>query len=368
MITSFANLWEGVARVAGDRAAVVMGDRALSWTEFGAAASRVARGLAGVGVTRGTPVAVMARNSPEYAVALFAAMKLGATPVNVNFRYTAAELVYLLDDCAAWALVCDADLLDVALAARGLAKNRVVTIAIGIGADDSAEAIPFELLGADVEATESETSGDDVVLLYTGGTTGTPKGVIWSHRSLFETITFNAYTAFGLSVPATDAEVVAVAEQAIEAKISPMSLLASPLTHATALFMAISTWLLGGTVVFLAGRRYDPDELAAVIQRQRVSQLVIVGDVFGRPLADALDAARERGEPYDLSSLRLVASAGVVWSSSTKQRLAAHGSMTLIDVLGASEGGPYALSVVPPRSRARLDPLHARRARRRAHR
>jgi acyl-CoA synthetase (AMP-forming)/AMP-acid ligase II len=347
MVTNLASLWEGVAAIASERPAVVAGDRVLSWAEFTSDADRLAGGLAALGVSQGQSVAVMARNSPEYAVALFATLKLAAAPVNVNFRYTPDELTYLLDDCDSRVLICDRDLVDTALSASARTRSAVTVIAIGgDGADD--RALAFGDVGDDARAPAVDRSGDDRILLYTGGTTGPPKGVVWSHSALFEMMSYNTYTAFGLAAPTDEPAAMVAAQHALTTGVSPVSLLASPLTHATALFMATSTWLLGGTVVFLTGRRFDADELLTAIEVDKVSQLVMVGDVFGRPVADALDVAAARGGAYDISSLKRIASAGVLWSSSVKSRLAAHGPITMIDVLGASEGGPYALAVVPP--------------------
>jgi len=118
--------------------------------------------------------------------------------------------------------------------------------------------------------------------------------------------------------------------------------------HGTALFFAIQTFVLGGTVVLLGGRRFDADELLRLVERERVTQISLVGDAFARPIVATLAAAEAAGRPYDLSSVQRVLSSGATFSADSKRGLTSRHPMAILDMLGASEGGPYAISMTLP--------------------
>ena len=129
---------------------------------------------------------------------------------------------------------------------------------------------------------------------------------------------------------------------------SPVTLSGPPLMHGTALFLCMSTFLLAGTVVLLQSRRFDPDEMLELVQREGVTQLIIVGDAFARPLTEALERADAEGRSYDLSSLKRISSSGMMWSAPLKKPFMDRGQMVLLDMLGASEGGPFAVAMSMP--------------------
>ena len=211
-------------------------------------------------------------------------------------------------------------------------------------------AVGYEsLVAAHAPAAPIERAGDDELLLYTGGTTGLPKGVVWRHDELFGALAFSGYASMGLPVPRTAADVGRIAAELRASGASPVNMTAPPLMHGTALFLAMSTFVLGGTVVLLAGRRFDPAELLRLVQRERVTQLSIVGDAFARPIVDELVRAERERRPYDLSSLVRVVSTGATLSVDMKRELMRRApSATVLDMIGASEGGPFALSVTAP--------------------
>ena len=194
-----------------------------------------------------------------------------------------------------------------------------------------------------------ERSPDDELILYTGGTTGNPKGVVWRHGDVLgPPIAVNAWLAFDLEIPSSAEEAASLAASLVADGTAPRSLPAAPLMHTTALFKSIGTLLLGGCVVFCTSRSLDADEICRLIGEHGVADLSIVGDAFARPILSTLEQADAEGRPYDLSSLRRIASAGVIWSPEVKAGIARYGQITFTDILASTEGGPYALAVTRP--------------------
>ncbi|NDH11730.1 MAG: acyl-CoA synthetase, partial [Actinobacteria bacterium] len=198
-------------------------------------------------------------------------------------------------------------------------------------------------------APRIDRSGDDELLLYTGGTTGMPKGVIWPHHELFGALAFPGYMAAGLDVPTTIDAVAGTAAAIRGSGHSPVMLCAPPLMHGTALFLAMSAFVMGGTVVLLGGRSFDADELWDLVERYQVTQISLVGDAFARPMTAALAARAEAGSPRNLASLQRIASTGATLSADQKRALAAHApNLMILDMIGASEGGPFGVSATMP--------------------
>src|SRR6266511_4263152 len=190
-----------------------------------------------------------------------------------------------------------------------------------------------------------ERSGDNLLFLYTGGTTGMPKAVVWRHEDLFGALAPAAYSFFGLTVPDVSSEAGELVRKVHESGLVPVHLPASPLMHGTGQFSTLQVLCLGGTIVTLEGRHFDPHELWQVVQREHVTQIAIVGDAFAKPMLRALDEADARGEPYDLSSLLLVISSGVIWSAPVKQALIERKPVIAYDSLGSSEGVGFATAL-----------------------
>ena len=187
-------------------------------------------------------------------------------------------------------------------------------------------------------------SGDDLWFLYTGGTTGMPKGVMWPQRNLLAT----AWATFAIvdrSVPAS-AEDAAVSARLFHERGKAVRLLpAAPLMHGTSSITAVAVLSSGGTVVTLASRSFDAHQLCRVVEEERVTQLTIVGDAFAKPILGALEDAMAVGNPHDVSSLKVIVSSGVMWSQETKEAMLDWCSATLADTLGSSEGVGFASSV-----------------------
>ena len=344
---NWATLWESLADAQPDHTAVVVGHTTMRWRDLDDRAARLATALADRGVGHDTKVAQLLYNCPEYLEAVFAAFKLRATPVNVNYRYLAEEMTYILDNADAEALVFHGSLGDrVTSALPHLPRLRAL-----LQVDDGAPLIDgaewyHEVVDTAAPAARIERSGDDLLFLYTGGTTGLPKGVMWRHVDLFGALAFTGYLSAGLELPTTAQQVGEVAAALNAEGRSPVNLCAPPLMHGTALFLAISAFVMGGTVVLLGERRFNPDELLRLVQQHRVTQLSIVGDAFARPVVQALDAGH-----YDMSSLQRVVSTGATLSVEHKLAIQRYApSAVIIDMIGASEGGPFAIAMTAPGS------------------
>jgi len=331
---SFARAWRTVAQLQPDRTAIVCGSRRISFAELDDRADRLACVLRDGGVVADDKVAMMCVNSPEYLETFFAAQKLGAVPVNVNYRYVGAELAYLLDNSDTVALVFHDDFArTVTEALAVLAPDRRPRLLLqvartGDGAIDGALDYSRALADASIgPPTGREPSGDDLIFVYTGGTTGSPKAVMWRSDDLYVSL-------WQMARPGTEPPDVDAAMRAD--KRAATCLPACPLMHGTGLFIALSTLAGGGTVVLLDTARLDPDAVWDAVEHEHVQVCTIVGDAFARPLLAALDAAPAR---WDLSSLRAITSSGVTWSPQTKRGLLQHlPHVLLIDSLGASEG------------------------------
>jgi fatty-acyl-CoA synthase len=347
---NWATLWEALADANPEHTAVVVGESTATWREFDDRAAKLATALAARGVGEGTRVAQLMFNCPEYLDSTYASFKLRATPVNVNYRYKAAEIAYICDNSGATALLFHG-----ALGERvAEAADRMPTVSVLIQVDDGAPLVPgaewfHEIVETAAPAARIERSGEDLLLLYTGGTTGNPKGVMWRHVDLFGALAFTGYASAGLDIPTTPADVGRVAAELQAAGKSPVNLCAPPLMHGTASFLAMSTFVMGGTVVLLGRRGFDPDELCELVERHRVTQVSLVGDAFARPLNEALDRAEAAGALPDLTSLQRIVSTGATLSAEQKIALQRRAPNVMIfDMIGASEGGPFAVSMTMP--------------------
>lgn len=329
---NFAEVWETAAGIVPDSPALVHGERRITWAEFDHRADAVARALLDAGAAQQDKVAQYLYNGPEYMESVFASFKAGMVPVNTNYRYTADELVYLWDNADVTAVVFHGTFSD----RIGALRDRVPRVKKWLWVDDGsgpcpAWAVPYEeAAGLEVERTVAPwgRSGDDLLLLYTGGTTGMPKGVMWRQDDLFRRL--NAGNM--IRVP-EDGGLEGLRKTLVGA--GPALIPACPLMHGTGLFTAIGTLSVGGCVVMLTSRRFDAGELLETVDRENVNVLSIVGDAFAKPILAALDAEPGR---YSLSTLVAILSSGVMWSEESKRGLLRHHpTMMLIDAFSSSE-------------------------------
>ncbi|MGI6870596.1 AMP-binding protein [Amycolatopsis sp. 3B14] len=335
-------LWDAIAGVVGERDCLVQNGRRQSWAQTRERTlalgwwltARTEGRRAGEHQPWESPndlVGVYVRNRPEFLETVLGCYRARCAPFNVNYRYRAAELAYLLRDAAPAVLVYQqefAPVLREALAGRPAAPV-LVCVADDSGEQPVAGSVDYEQVIATAVAppVERVPSGDDVHVLYTGGTTGMPKGVIWRQRD---------------AIPGPCGITVGSIAQAVEG--APRrewlrALPAPPLMHGTALWYAFNAWSSGGTVVLGDNPvHFDAAEMVGTLRRERISSLAIVGDVFARPLLDALAATPEPPE-----HLRFVFSSGAVLSQRSwagfRERFP---RATIINALGSSETGPQA--------------------------
>jgi 3-oxocholest-4-en-26-oate---CoA ligase len=346
---NLADAFEAIADQLGDRVALVQGPRRVTWSELDDRAARLASAFTALGLTPGSKVALYLYNSNEYLEAAFAAYKMRGVHVNVNYRYLEDELAYLLDNADAEVVLFHGALGEHVHAVRDRCPTLRAIVQVDDGSPKVDGALDYEeLIASHDPAPRIERSGDDYWFLYTGGTTGMPKGVMWRHEDLFGALAAAVYPIMGEPVPETPRAIGETATRIVEAGRAPVHLPASPLMHGTGGMTSIQSLLSGGTIVTLVGRHFDPDELWSTVARDRVSQMAIVGDAFCKPMVRALDDAEDRGEPYDLSSLVLVISSGVMWSAPVKEALMAHHSVLCLDSLGSSEGVGFASNITAP--------------------
>ena len=338
---NLADLWEHVVDTVPDRDAMICGETRLTYRETDARADQLAHFLHARGVGPGDHVALYLYNGVEYLEGMLAAFKIRAVPVNVNYRYVEEELRYLLDDADATAIIFHRELAP-KLAAIHVELPLLQTYvcvddggAVDIGTldiGDYSAIVASDAAGRDYEPR----TGDDQYVLYTGGTTGMPKGVMWRHEDIF----FGAFGG-GSFAGAAITTPEAIADNAVVGRTRCLP--ACPFMHGTAHWMAFTTLYSGGTVVISPDRRFDPTRLWQLCATESVNFLVIVGDAFARPLVDALPTL---DPSVDLSELVVILSGGAILSPTVKTALAERlPGCIVIDGYGSSETGGQGQSV-----------------------
>jgi acyl-CoA synthetase (AMP-forming)/AMP-acid ligase II len=331
---NFAEVWEVIAEQIPDAQAQVQGDRRFTWAEFDRRANGIAATLLERGAAEQDKVAQYLYNCPEYLESLYGAFKAGLVPINTNYRYRDDELVYLWDNADCVAVVFHGTFAETIERIR----DRVPRITTWLWVDDGSGpcpewAIPYEEAAAShPERTVAPwgRDGDHIMMTYTGGTTGMPKGVMWRQDDLFMALVPQMNPVYrGVDEPDLDLVRQSVTQP------GPVGLPACPLMHGTGLYTQLIILSLGGSVVTLTSRSLDVEEIFDTIQREKVNQMAIVGDAFGKPMLKALD---ENPGRWDLSSLFLIASSGVMFSEQVKQGLLKHHpGMMLLDAFSSSE-------------------------------
>jgi 3-oxocholest-4-en-26-oate---CoA ligase len=339
---NYADVWETVADVQPDLIAVTQGERNMTWREFDRGADGIAQFLLDLGVVQQDKVAIYLYNAPEYLQTTFAAVKIGLVPVNTNYRYGDDELSYLWENADAVAVVFHGAFTE---RIEGI-LDRVPGVRGWLWVDDGSGpcpdwATPYEDAAKSAIARVRAPwgrSGDDLIMLYTGGTTGMPKGVMWRQDDLFARLIDSAVRHYDV-----DGGLEAV-RAALEASPGGVTILpACPLMHGTGNFPSNTVLAEGGRICLLESRRYDPLQLLDTIAREQVNALVFVGDPFARPLLAVLDANPGK---WNLSSLLMIISSGAMWSEPVKEGLLAHHpGMLLVDAFSSSEALGMGVSV-----------------------
>lgn len=345
MAWNFGDIYDAIGRVSeGEHPALIHAGEngaegtVISWPEFSARTNRLARYLQNQGLEPGAKVAHYMRNCPAYVEAMVASFKGRFVHVNVNYRYLDDELHYIMDNSDAEAVVYAAEFRPhvEALAAR------LPKVKCWLEVAPEGQLVPehdvFTNYGDAVSSGDAsdltiERSGQDLLFIYTGGTTGMPKGVMWEHEAIWNAGGGGAsLLAPGGSLP-DSADVHA--QRVAAAPSRPRLLAACPLMHGTAMLSAINALNQGGCIVTTPETSLAPEALWNTVARYQVNNMAIVGDAFAKPLLKELN---EHPGAYDISSMQGIVSSGVMWSPEVKQGLLEHNdNMVLVDSFGASE-------------------------------
>jgi fatty-acyl-CoA synthase len=327
MSHQLADLWEGVVDELGhEREAVVAGDRRLTHAQLDERANRLAHHLAAHGVGPGSTIGCHLHNGTEYLEAMLAAYKLRAIPINLNYRYVAEELRYHFEDADPLVVLTEPDLVD-RVRAAGPPPHVLVR---GDDYEAALDAAPPD------RPDVGPRSDDDLYLLYTGGTTGMPKGVMWRHQDLF----FGVLGGEGVprrGVPRLD-DPAAIGPWARKGTGVDRRMPLAPLMHGLAQWTALTALLNGGTVVLDVERSFDPARALTLIAEERVQLVQLVGDVLALRLAEELRRSPGR---YDLRELVMISSSGAVLSPAVQDDLRELlPGVKVVNRFGASETGP----------------------------
>jgi acyl-CoA synthetase (AMP-forming)/AMP-acid ligase II len=332
----YSDLWQGIARAEPNRTAIITRDEQMTWGRFAAESGALARYLVEeCGLRAGDAAATLLYNRPEYLTFTWACLATGVAPVALNYRYTASEVRALLVDSDSRVLVAPSSFAAIALEAVAGLDIPIVVV------DDGGDPIPGAVNYADIVAAggvlPAEAPAGADMRLYTGGTTGAPKAVVWDLDTLLEARRQSTWAVTGIEPPET-------LERAIEIAVDPatpkvVTLPMSPMLHGTAQSMTMGTLALGGTVVLHAHPRMDIDEAYRLMTENAATRLIVAGDALALPLADI--AERDGGLPH----VRWIFSSGMRFSDEVKRRLHSLGDLEIIDLLASSEGGPYAFGI-----------------------
>ncbi len=335
MDRNLADIFEAVADAVGDRTALVCGSTQLSYAQVEDRANRLAHHLQSSGVQPGQHVGLYMPNSVEYVEGMLACLKIRAVPINVNFRYVEAELRYLFDNADLVALIHARQFIPRIAAVRDEVPGLKSLVMVNDDSDEDPSRIGSVPYDAALEQSTGDRdfaarSGDDRFIIYTGGTTGMPKGVVWRQADLY-------FAGLGggnplgepmMSIEALVQNVVARDPQIVQFPVPP-------LIHGAAQLAVFIAFDWGDKVVLTP--KFDPDAVWKLVAAERVNTMTIVGDAMARPLAETL--ASNPGA-YDLSSLYYVGSTGALMSQSVKEQLRALLPNTFVtENFGATETG-----------------------------
>lgn len=326
---SYGDILEAVEKITPeDQPALIHGDRVTNWGSFVHRTNNLARNLLASGVEPGEKIAFYMRNCPEYSEGIAAGFKAGLTHVNVNYRYIEQELIYLLDNSDATVVIYNSEFQHYV----DEIKNQLLGVKLWLVVDDGRTSAYENMANnGDGSSPNIKHSPDDLLFLYTGGTTGMPKGVMWRHDDLFQVLGAGGNARLGTTPCADLAEFL----ERLKANPKTVNLPLPPLMHGTGLLSAVGAMAAGGTCITLTSQSFEPKLALENITKHKVTQVTIVGDAFARPMLEVLD---ENPEEYDISSVSVINSSGVMWTREIKAGLLKHNeNLLLSDAFSSSE-------------------------------
>jgi acyl-CoA synthetase (AMP-forming)/AMP-acid ligase II len=333
MTFNLADLFEAAVDAYGDREYLVAADERRTYAEMEERANRLAHFLADQGIGPGDHVGIYSLNSVEWVEAAWAVFKLRAVWIKINFRYVIEELRDLFANADLVALVHQAEFGPrVAALLPELPQLRlVIGVEDGSGEPLAEGTIAYEdaIAAGSPERDFAPRSNDDHYVLYTGGTTGMPKGVVWRHEDVF-------YALGGGVDPSTNTRILKPEEMVEKGRGGQLTLLPiAPLMHGATQWCVMGQSFMGNRTILVP--KFDPHEVWRLVEREKANSVMITGDAMGKPLVEALDAP---GASYDLSSLLAVTSSAALFSAPVKDQFFEHfPNLVIVDAVGSSESG-----------------------------
>ena len=338
-----ADIFEGVVDRVPDREAIVHGSTRLTYKELDARSNKAANALKKLGIKKGSHIGIYAFNCVEWLEIMLGAYKLCAIPININYRYVEEELKYLIDNADMEAIFYHkqfSNKLENIKSHLPLLKD-FICIEDNSGEDDVIDkSFNFEDLIAneDESRLDVDRSGDDKYILYTGGTTGMPKGVVWRMEDVLMTLGGGIDAVTGEKYPTPEA----FADKCLQDQTIALAL--APFMHGGAQWQSFNSFFSGWKLIINDQVSFDADYVWEVVAKEKVMNLTIMGDAMGRPLCDALPRAIEKG--LGLSSLFVLSSTASVFSASIKDTILEYlPNLFLIDAVGSSETGATGVNI-----------------------
>jgi acyl-CoA synthetase (AMP-forming)/AMP-acid ligase II len=337
---NLADLFEAAVDAYPEREYLVADGKRRTYAEMEARANQLAHHLAAQGIGPDDHVGIYAYNSVEWVETAWAVFKLRAIWININYRYVKDELRYLMGNADLTALVYQREFSPLVTALRDELPDlrHLVVIEDGSNAEPTPGSVPYEdaLTGLSTARDFGPRSGDDLYILYTGGTTGMPKGVVWRHEDVF-------YALGGGIDPMSNERITDPATMAPKGAGGGMvHLPVAPLMHGATQWCVMGQSFVGSKIVLMA--KFDPREVWELVGTEKVNSIMITGDAMGKPLVETL---AESPDDFDLSTLLAVVSSAALFSSPVKDQFFEQlPDLYITDAVGSSEGGNNGLTVV----------------------